>query len=711
MSEGVTVVTGAVEGFDYGALDSETRIVVQQRTGEIRSLVRRSAQDVCDLGAKLIEVKDRLGDGNFREWLRSEFGWSHMTAYRFIQVHERFGRNNLLQVDVAPSALYLLAAPSTPEEAVDEALERAAGGERITHAAARDIVGTYRPPVGRVDGVDGVDGRRAGLAGRGETEEELRQRIRETDRRWKDEINGRYAAPAGPALPPVELMPIEDWELAEFVERVAGEVFGERLGSAGALNAMAVSVESRSGEFWTRLKRALAPFDVVDDQVMGAVAEFLVKADGKNGQRSTGGSSAPSAEARRFGQEVKAATWGGVQRDDRPMVTAEGLANSLRGWAAQVEPARLRAAAEYRGGAVWFEARQVVSGLNYRDKELVAALGMLSEERGARGEEEEENGQLSTVNGQWSMGDGEPAPVLFVDDDELRKLAKASYSGDTLTGYGKPPYLRGMFEYDGRRWVAVVGNGTSVRVHELDEEIAPGETVRGIVKDAYKGREATYRGKKYRLGAQWLVVTRSDNPLLSDDEGEESREDEENGQWSTVNGQLSTDGADAVPVSQRDGYDSDEWYTPRWVIEAARSVMGEIDLDPASCALAQDVVQAGLFWSKTQGGERMGWFGRVWLNPPYSAPALFVEKLMSEYRDGSVKQAVVLLNNATETGWFQALLARFPVCFLSKRLAFWRHDHADVGARQGQAVFYLGPDVERFCEVFGEFGIVVRRVD
>ena len=49
--------------------------------------------------------------------------------------------------------------------------------------------------------------------------------------------------------------------------------------------------------------------------------------------------------------------------------------------------------------------------------------------------------------------------------------------------------------------------------------------------------------------------------------------------------------------------------------------------------------------------------------------------------------------------------------FLSKRLAFWRHDHADVGARQGQAVFYLGPDVEKFCEAFGAFGIVVRRVD
>ena len=62
---GVTVVTGTVEGFDYGALDSETRIVVQQRTGEIRSLVRRSAQDIIDIGLKLGEVKQRLGHGGF----------------------------------------------------------------------------------------------------------------------------------------------------------------------------------------------------------------------------------------------------------------------------------------------------------------------------------------------------------------------------------------------------------------------------------------------------------------------------------------------------------------------------------------------------------------------------------------------------------------------------------------------------------------------
>ena len=67
-------------------------------------------------------------------------------------------------------------------------------------------------------------------------------------------------------------------------------------------------------------------------------------------------------------------------------------------------------------------------------------------------------------------------------------------------------------------------------------------------------------------------------------------------------------------------------------------------------------------------------------------------------------------NNATETTWFQLLLERFPVCLPARRLAFWRHDHANVGARQGQAFFYLGPNVAKFQEVFSQFGPILRRL-
>ena len=131
--------------FDYDQLDVETRIVVQQRTDEIRELVRKTAQDIVDIGAKLTEVKNRLGHGHFGAWLDGEFGWTDRTAQRFMSVAERFKADNLSDVRIAPSALYLLAAPSTPEEAREEALARAEEGETISHSAAKEIVREHRP--------------------------------------------------------------------------------------------------------------------------------------------------------------------------------------------------------------------------------------------------------------------------------------------------------------------------------------------------------------------------------------------------------------------------------------------------------------------------------------------------------------------------------------------------------------------------------------
>ena len=105
--------------FDYGELDTETRIVVQQRTSEIKALMKRAASDIIEIGQKLIEVRGKLADiryGLFDGWIKSEFDWTQRTAYRFIRVADVFGTcDNLSQV--APSALYLLAAPSTPESA------------------------------------------------------------------------------------------------------------------------------------------------------------------------------------------------------------------------------------------------------------------------------------------------------------------------------------------------------------------------------------------------------------------------------------------------------------------------------------------------------------------------------------------------------------------------------------------------------------------
>lgn len=102
--------------------------------------MRRTAQDIIEIGQKLIDVKERLGHGKFGLWLRLEFEWTDRTARQFMRVAEAFKSENFSDLNFAPSALYLLAAPSTPDEVRREALERAFMGESITHAKVKRLV-------------------------------------------------------------------------------------------------------------------------------------------------------------------------------------------------------------------------------------------------------------------------------------------------------------------------------------------------------------------------------------------------------------------------------------------------------------------------------------------------------------------------------------------------------------------------------------------
>jgi hypothetical protein len=89
-----------------------------------------------------------------------------------------------------------------------------------------------------------------------------------------------------------------------------------------------------------------------------------------------------------------------------------------------------------------------------------------------------------------------------------------------------------------------------------------------------------------------------------------------------------------------------EWWTPRRYIDMAVEVMGDIDLDPASCAAANSIIGATSFYDS--GGELKDWRGRIWLNPPYGKQTkLFVNRLLYEHRLKHVKQAIVLLNVIT----------------------------------------------------------------
>jgi len=125
-----------------------------------------------------------------------------------------------------------------------------------------------------------------------------------------------------------------------------------------------------------------------------------------------------------------------------------------------------------------------------------------------------------------------------------------------------------------------------------------------------------------------------------------------------------------------------EHYTPAPIIEAARHVMGGIDLDPATTASVNaETVRAERFFTRENDGLSCVWRGRVWLNPPggvtkgKSNAAIWWAKLAREYLGGYVTQAVFLgfsieiLATAQDSELWPGSL---PFCVPRQRIEFLR---------------------------------------
>lgn len=158
--------------------------------------------------------------------------------------------------------------------------------------------------------------------------------------------------------------------------------------------------------------------------------------------------------------------------------------------------------------------------------------------------------------------------------------------------------------------------------------------------------------------------------------------------------------------------DSPEWYTPSHILDLAWDVMGAIDLDPASSKAAQATIGATEWYGldhpveSHRDGLKLGWFGRVWMNPPYGDEiGEWVDRLIHQYETGQVVEALALLPSRTDTAWFhRALRGRpYPFCLLQGRLKF---SGAENSAPFPSVIVYLGENVQRFHEVFSSIGII-----
>lgn len=163
-------------------------------------------------------------------------------------------------------------------------------------------------------------------------------------------------------------------------------------------------------------------------------------------------------------------------------------------------------------------------------------------------------------------------------------------------------------------------------------------------------------------------------------------------------------------VSNNSG--NNEWYTPQRYIEDARLVMGVIDMDPASSKIANQTVKASIYYTEKEDGLTQKWSGNIWMNPPFAQPLInqFCESLAKHYTLKNINQACILVNNATETKWFQILASvASAICFPSKRIKFIDPDGNEGNTPlQGQAILYCGKKTKTFIGHFMKYGFCVR---
>ena len=155
---------------------------------------------------------------------------------------------------------------------------------------------------------------------------------------------------------------------------------------------------------------------------------------------------------------------------------------------------------------------------------------------------------------------------------------------------------------------------------------------------------------------------------------------------------------------------SQERYTPAGIVDAVRKVLKQIDLDPASSRQANKIVKASSYFTRETNGLERRWTGRVFLNPPFDAWPTWLAKLEEEIAAGRVKKAVIV--GPANISAFRPLLLRGGLLLVPNERPRFYDPTEDrlVDPPFGSLVCYLGKEKERFVEVFGKQGLILRQV-
>ena len=171
--------------------------------------------------------------------------------------------------------------------------------------------------------------------------------------------------------------------------------------------------------------------------------------------------------------------------------------------------------------------------------------------------------------------------------------------------------------------------------------------------------------------------------------------------------------------------ETNEWYTPLWVIEMVKRVIGEIELDPASHPVPQQWIGATKWYSKEQNGLQKAWEGTVFLNPPYgktgnrSNQEIWSEKLIQETYNMQIPRAILLTKTVPGYKWWDNLFNGGwpgPCCITRGRIGFVRaitpEGNTTTLSKKGKSktastFWYYGADPELFSIMFSEIGRII----
>ena len=104
------------------------------------------------------------------------------------------------------------------------------------------------------------------------------------------------------------------------------------------------------------------------------------------------------------------------------------------------------------------------------------------------------------------------------------------------------------------------------------------------------------------------------------------------------------------------GNRTDKWNTPKDFVADVVKFFGTIDLDPCSNSEGEPNVPALNYYTEKTNGLAHDWYGKVFMNHPYSNSKEWVPYAVSQYELGHAKEMILLIKLDVSTKWWLSLI-------------------------------------------------------